>query len=93
MNTMLKSRSAFFGVGILVGIFSSWGALSFGNRTQTSDYAGTLPSAVLPAENATTTSGPSYSGASILDWKGATDSSLNNYQLERAACCPGEGVK
>jgi hypothetical protein len=93
MNTVLKSRSTFFGVGILVGIFSFWGALGLGHSTPTGDYAGTLPSAVLPAENATTTSGPSYSGASILVWKGDTDSSLNDYQLERAACCAGEGAK
>lgn len=93
MNSVLKSRSTVFGAGILVGIVSFWGALSLVHSTQTSGYAGTLPSAVLPAENATTTSGPSYSGASILVRKGDTDSSLNNYQLERDACCPGEGAK
>jgi hypothetical protein len=93
MNIMLKSRSTFFGIGILVGLFSFWGVLSLGHSTPTVEYAGTRPSAVLPAENATTTPAPSYSGASILVWKGDTDSSLNNYQLERDACCPGEAAK
>jgi hypothetical protein len=29
MSTIVQSRSAFFGVGFLVGIFGPWGALSF----------------------------------------------------------------
>jgi hypothetical protein len=93
MNTVLKSKSTFFGVGILVGIFMFWGMLNVGRSTPTVEYAGTRPSAVLPAENATTTLAPSYSGASFQVWKGDTDSSLNNYQLERDACCPGEAAK
>ena len=90
MSTMLRSRSAFFGVGILVGIFSFWGAMSVGHSTQPGSYAAALPSPVLPAKSATTTSGASYSAASILVSKVDTDSSLDDYQLERASCCAGE---
>jgi hypothetical protein len=93
MNTILQSRSAFFAVGILVGIFGLWGALSIGDGPQIGVYARTLPSAVLPAETATTTSGSSYSSAAILVRDDRTDSSLSNYQLERDACCLGEGAK
>lgn len=93
MHTMLRSKSTFFGVGILVGIFSFWAASSLGHDTQTGAYAGAALSAALPAGSATTASGPSYSGTSSLVWRGHTDSSLDDYQLERAACCPGEGAK
>ena len=92
MKAMLRSKSTFFGIGILVGISGFWGALSLGHNPQNGDYVTTLPTAVLPAKNATTTSGLVYPGTSIV-WKGDTDSSQSDYQLERAACCPGEAAK
>lgn len=98
MKTVFQSKSAFFSLGVVAGIMGFWGVLSLGYGSQTGDYASAPPAAVLPAENASTPPAAvfpaekvtiSYSGASILVWKGDTDSSLNNYQLERDACCTG----
>ena len=94
MNTILRSKFSFFAVGILVGFFGLWGALSLGHGPQIGlAQARPLPAAVLLAETATTTSSPGYSGATMLFWEANTDSSLENYQLERDACCPGERAK
>jgi hypothetical protein len=93
MKFVFQAKSTLFSVGVVVGILGFWGVLSLSAGSQTGIYASTPPAAVLPAENAAITSGASYSGASILVWKDNTDSSLNNYQLERDACCPGAEVK
>lgn len=90
---VFQSKATLFSLGVVAGILSFWGVLSLGEGSQTGDYARTPSAAVLPAQNVILTSGASYSGASILVWKGDTDSSLNNYQLERDACCPGAEVK
>ena len=95
MNAILRSKFSFFAVGVVVGFFGLWGALTLGAGSQIGlVQARALPAAVLVAETAaTTTSGPDYSGANTLFWNGNTDSSLENYQLERDACCPGERAK
>lgn len=93
ITTNFHSKSTLFSLGIVVGILSFWGALSIGEGSQSGNYVRTLPAAVLAAENVTITSSPTHSGASIRVWKGDTDSSLNNYQLERDACCPGQGAE
>jgi hypothetical protein len=51
--------------------------------------------AEISAASATMTPMQSYLGLSTLARTilSETDSSLNNYQLERDSCCPGEGAK
>ena len=94
MNAILRSKFSFFAVGVVVGFFGLWGALTLGAGAQIGlVQARALPAAVLAAETAATTSSPGYLGATILFRKGNTDSSLENYQLERDACCPGERAK
>lgn len=89
MKTVFQSKSTLFGLGVVAGILSFWAALSLNAGSQVGYYAGTQPAAVLTAGNVTLTSGATYSGASILVWKDDTDSSLNNYRLERDSCCYG----
>ena len=93
MKAIYQSKPGLFSLGVVVGILSFAGVLSIGEGGKIGNYATAHPVAVIATEKAAITSGPSYPKTSIQIGETGTDSSLNNYQLERDACCPGSETR